>query len=140
MERDGRTSARRPPGGARHLLRLSQQRSDDGAGSESDRAEHDRIRQSSARGEALSELESHQHPRQRRLPGLPRHRLSGARQPHDLGLSQATTYKWAHSMDNIEDRGAGQGDFQSEINGRTDNRFDPDYLRGPTTTSRPTGS
>ena len=49
------------------------------------------------------------------------------------GLSQTTTYKWAHSIDNIEDRGAGQSDFQSEINGRTDNRFDPDYLRGPTT-------
>lgn len=50
-----------------------------------------------------------------------------------LGLTHATTYKWAHSIDNIEDRGAGQGDFQSEINGRTDNRFDPDYLRGRTT-------
>jgi hypothetical protein len=49
------------------------------------------------------------------------------------GLSHTTTYKWAHSVDNIEDRGAGQGDFQTEINGRTDNRFDPDYLRGPTT-------
>jgi hypothetical protein len=49
------------------------------------------------------------------------------------GLSQTTTYKWAHSVDNIEDRGAGQGDFQSEINGRTDNRFAPDYLRGRTT-------
>jgi hypothetical protein len=50
-----------------------------------------------------------------------------------LGLSHTTTYKWAHSVDNIEDRGAGQSDFQSEINGRTDNRFDPDYLKGPTT-------
>jgi hypothetical protein len=49
------------------------------------------------------------------------------------GLTHTTTYKWAHSIDNIEDRGGGQGDFQSEINGRTDNRFDPDYLRGPTT-------
>jgi hypothetical protein len=49
------------------------------------------------------------------------------------GLTHTTTYKWAHSVDNIEDRGAGQGDFQSEINGRTDNRFDADYLRGPTT-------
>ncbi len=49
------------------------------------------------------------------------------------GLSQTTTYKWAHSIDNIEDRGAGQGDFQTEINGRTDNRFDADYLRGKTT-------
>ena len=49
------------------------------------------------------------------------------------GLSHTTTYKWAHSIDNIEDRGAGQADFQTEINGRTDNRFDPDYLRGPTT-------
>jgi hypothetical protein len=50
-----------------------------------------------------------------------------------LGLSHTTSYKWAHSIDNIEDRGAGQGDFQTEINGRTDNRFDPDYLRGKTT-------
>jgi hypothetical protein len=49
------------------------------------------------------------------------------------GLAHTTTYKWAHSIDNIEDRGAGQGDFQTEINGRTDNRFDRDYLRGPTT-------
>jgi hypothetical protein len=49
------------------------------------------------------------------------------------GLLHTSSYKWAHSIDNIEDRGAGQGDFQSEINGRTDNRFDPDYLRGPTT-------
>jgi hypothetical protein len=49
------------------------------------------------------------------------------------GLSHVSSYKWAHSIDNIEDRGAGQGDFQSEINGRTDNRFDADYLRGKTT-------
>lgn len=49
------------------------------------------------------------------------------------GLSHTSSYKWAHSIDNIEDRGAGQSDFQSEINGRTDNRFEPDYLRGPTT-------
>lgn len=50
-----------------------------------------------------------------------------------FGLTHRSSYKWAHSIDNIEDRGAGQGDFQSEINGRTDNRFDPDYMRGPTT-------
>jgi hypothetical protein len=50
-----------------------------------------------------------------------------------IGLTHTTSYKWAHSIDNIEDRGAGQSDFQSEINGRTDNRFDPDYMRGPTT-------
>jgi hypothetical protein len=49
------------------------------------------------------------------------------------GLAHTTTYKWAHSIDNIEDRGAGQSDFQTEINGRTDNRFERDYLRGPTT-------
>jgi hypothetical protein len=49
------------------------------------------------------------------------------------GLTHSNTYKWAHSIDNIEDRGAGQADFQTEINGRTDNRFDPDYLRGRTT-------
>ena len=49
------------------------------------------------------------------------------------GVSHTTAYKWAHSIDNIEDRGAGQGDFQTEINGRTDNRFDADYLRGRTT-------
>lgn len=50
-----------------------------------------------------------------------------------VGLSHRTSYKWARSIDNIEDRGAGQSDFQSEINGRTDNRFDADYMRGPTT-------
>jgi hypothetical protein len=54
-------------------------------------------------------------------------RLNGA------GLQHRTSYKWARSIDNIEDRGAGQSDFQTEINGRTDNRFDPDYMRGPTT-------
>lgn len=50
-----------------------------------------------------------------------------------LGLAHTTSYKWARSINNIEDRGAGQSDFQSEINGRTDNRFDPDYMRGPST-------
>lgn len=50
-----------------------------------------------------------------------------------FGLTHRSSYKWARSIDNIEDRGAGQGDFQSEINGRTDNRFDPEYMRGPTT-------
>lgn len=50
-----------------------------------------------------------------------------------MGLAHTTSYKYAHSIDNIEDRGAGQSDFQSEINGRTDNRFDTDYMRGPTT-------
>ncbi len=50
-----------------------------------------------------------------------------------LGLTHRSSYKWARSIDNIEDRGAGQGDFQGETNGRTDNRFDPDYMRGPTT-------
>jgi hypothetical protein len=49
------------------------------------------------------------------------------------GVTHTTAYKWAHSIDNIEDRGAGQSDFQTEINGRTDNRFDEDYLRGRTT-------
>ena len=46
------------------------------------------------------------------------------------GLSHTTAYKWAHSVDNVEDRGAGQADFQTEINGRTDNRFDRGHLRG----------
>lgn len=49
------------------------------------------------------------------------------------GLSHTTSYKWARSITNIEDRGVGQSDFQTEINGRTDNRFDPDYMRGPST-------
>jgi hypothetical protein len=49
------------------------------------------------------------------------------------GLTHTTSYKWAHSIDNIEDRGAGQSDFQNEVNGRTDNRFVADYMRGPTT-------
>jgi hypothetical protein len=50
-----------------------------------------------------------------------------------LGLTHRSSYKWAHSIDNIEDRGAGQSDFQAETNGRTDDRFNADYMRGPTT-------
>jgi hypothetical protein len=54
-----------------------------------------------------------------------RGRLSSA------GLDYGATYRWASSISNIEDRGQGSANFQTEINGRTDNRFDPDYLRGP---------
>jgi hypothetical protein len=42
------------------------------------------------------------------------------------------TYKWAHTSTNIEGpRGAEIGGFTDEINGRTINRFDPEYTRGP---------
>ena len=51
--------------------------------------------------------------------------------PSSTGLDYTATYRWASSISNIEDRGQGSASFQSEINGRTDNRFDPDYLRGP---------
>jgi hypothetical protein len=49
----------------------------------------------------------------------------------DWGLTYNSTYKWAKGISNIEDRGNGSTNFQSEINGRTDNRFDARYLRGP---------
>jgi Carboxypeptidase regulatory-like domain len=47
------------------------------------------------------------------------------------GLTYLTSYKWAKGINNIEERGNGTTDFQTEINGRTDNRFDSRYLRGP---------
>jgi hypothetical protein len=47
------------------------------------------------------------------------------------GLEYNASYRWASAISNIEDRGPGSANFQTEINGRTDNRFDPDYLRGP---------
>jgi Carboxypeptidase regulatory-like domain/TonB dependent receptor len=47
-------------------------------------------------------------------------------------LHYEATYKWAHSSTNIEGpRGAEIGGFTDEINGRTINRFDPEYTRGP---------
>jgi hypothetical protein len=47
-------------------------------------------------------------------------------------LLYEATYKWAHSSTNIEGpRGAEIGGFTDEINGRTLNRFDPEYTRGP---------
>jgi Carboxypeptidase regulatory-like domain/TonB dependent receptor len=47
-------------------------------------------------------------------------------------LRYEATYKWAHSSTNIEGpRGAEIGGFTDEINGRTINRFDPEYTRGP---------
>ena len=109
-------------------------RSDDGAGPESDRAEHHRIREPAARGAAVSRTGAAS---TRATTAATRTITTScsrcAATSRAWGLSHTTTYKWAHSIDNIEDRGGGQGDFQSEINGRTDNRFDPDYLRGPTT-------
>jgi hypothetical protein len=48
------------------------------------------------------------------------------------GLRYEATYKWAHSSTNIEGtQGAEIGGFTDEINGRTLNRFDPEYTRGP---------
>jgi len=49
-----------------------------------------------------------------------------------IGLTHASSYKWAYSIDNIANRGDDE-DFQIEVNTRTDDRFDPDYLRGRTT-------
>lgn len=47
-------------------------------------------------------------------------------------LRYEATYKWAHSSTNIEGpRGAEIAGFTDEINGRTINRFDPEYTRGP---------
>jgi len=48
-----------------------------------------------------------------------------------LGLTYVASYKWAKGISNIEERGNGSTSFQTEINGRTDNRFDARYLRGP---------
>lgn len=48
-----------------------------------------------------------------------------------FGLGYVASYKWAKGISNIEERANGSGTFQTEINGRTDNRFDARYLRGP---------
>jgi carboxypeptidase family protein/TonB-dependent receptor-like protein len=47
------------------------------------------------------------------------------------GLNYTSSYKWSKGISNIEERGSSTPNFQSEINGRTDNRFDSRYLRGP---------
>jgi hypothetical protein len=50
----------------------------------------------------------------------------------NTALQYEATYKWAHSSTNIEGpRGAEINGFNDEINGRTINRFDPEYTRGP---------
>jgi hypothetical protein len=50
------------------------------------------------------------------------------------GLSYTSSYKWAKGTSNVEDShsGAIAGNFSEEIAGRTDNRFDGRYFRGPT--------
>jgi hypothetical protein len=47
-----------------------------------------------------------------------------------LGLTYVTSYKWAKGFSNVESNTNGSADFQSEISGRTDNRFDTRYLYG----------
>jgi hypothetical protein len=47
------------------------------------------------------------------------------------GLYYTASYKFAKAINNIEERGNSTDSFQTEINGRTDNRFDSTYLRGP---------
>jgi hypothetical protein len=47
------------------------------------------------------------------------------------GLNYTSSYKWSKGISNIEERGSATPNFQTEINGRTDNRFDARYLRGP---------
>ena len=48
------------------------------------------------------------------------------------GLHYSATYKWAHAISNIE-QATNKPNFVEEINDRTDNRFDPEYTRGPVT-------
>jgi hypothetical protein len=48
------------------------------------------------------------------------------------GLTYSATYKWSHATSNIE-QATNKPNFVEEINDRTDNRFDPDYTRGPVT-------
>jgi hypothetical protein len=48
------------------------------------------------------------------------------------GLNYSASYKWTHARSNIEVTTA-RDNFVEEINDRTDNRFDPDYTRGPVT-------
>jgi Carboxypeptidase regulatory-like domain/TonB dependent receptor len=48
------------------------------------------------------------------------------------GFQYSATYKWAHARSNIEITSA-RTDFVEEINDRTDDRFDPEYTRGPVT-------
>ena len=47
------------------------------------------------------------------------------------GLNYSSSYKWSKGISNIEERGSSTPNFQTEVNGRTDNRFDARYLRGP---------
>jgi hypothetical protein len=48
------------------------------------------------------------------------------------GLNYSATYKWSHATSNIETT-LNKPNFVDETNDRTDNRFDPDYTRGPVT-------
>jgi hypothetical protein len=48
------------------------------------------------------------------------------------GLSYVVSYKWAKGFSNVESNTNGNPDFQSEISGRTDNRFDSRYNLGET--------
>ena len=85
VEPDLRARVEPPQLVPRHLLRLPQHRPDDGAGSESDSAEYDRVREPADRGAAVSQLEPRQHARQRRLPQLPRSPVPAARRSLALG-------------------------------------------------------
>ncbi|HKQ72458.1 MAG TPA: TonB-dependent receptor [Blastocatellia bacterium] len=47
-----------------------------------------------------------------------------------LGLSYVSSYKWAKGYSNVESNTNGSADFQTEISGRTDSRFDTRYNYG----------
>lgn len=47
------------------------------------------------------------------------------------GLNYTTSYKFAKAISDVEQFGSGTGNFTNEISGRTDNRFNPRFQRGP---------
>lgn len=47
------------------------------------------------------------------------------------GLNYTSSYKWAKGITNVEPVDSSSGNFINEISGRTDNRFDSHYQRGP---------
>ena len=114
VERDVRARARRPTGAAGHLLRLPQHRPDDGAGPESDRSPTPSASPTcrSRRGRFPTGTASTR-ATTAAIRTITTSSCSCAAISRRWGLSHTTTYKWAHSIDNIEDRGAGQCDFQT---------------------------
>ena len=126
--------ARRPAGVPRHLLRLPQRRPDDGAGPEPDRSRTpsgsptcrprpDRSPTGTASTPATTAA-TRTTTTSSRSSAATLTRWGCRTPPPTSGRTRSTTSRIAAPASPTSRR---------EINGRTDNRFDPDYLRGPTT-------